>query len=155
MDILFCILIPYSLVSVIVHSILHQFNIWEKWKIVIKKKKDKKYLTKVDPIYRIEKTQYTSDMLVFKYELGWDRKETVQILLLLIPLPIEVLYFEYQSKGSYYACEQKEVIEFFNGRTLEEFYEQKQQQEDIKNLSKQEKTDYINKLNKVFDENYE
>lgn len=155
MDVIFCVLIPYCLISIVVHFILHQLNVWDKWKIVIEKKKDQKYLTKVDPIYRVEKMDYTNGMFVYKYELGWNNRESIQIWLLLIPLPIEILYFEYQYVGSHYACQKKEIIEFFSERTLEDFYEQRQREEDIENLEKEEKNNYINKLNKLFEENYD
>ena len=92
---------------------------------------------------------------VTKYELDWDIKLNTQLLLTIIPIPIEVLYFGYQPRKSYDACERKDIVDFNKIYTLEGYYEMKKLDEETEEKTRKTEESIIESLNKTFNENYE
>ena len=92
---------------------------------------------------------------VTKYELGWEKKLSTQLLLTMIPIPIEVLYFGYQPRKSYDACERKDIVDFNNIYTLERYYEMMELVEETEEKIRKTNESIIESLNKTFNENYE
>lgn len=148
-------LVVYWVISSLIHVAFLHFNVWEKWKITIKRKINPKFLNKVDPIYRLEKSTLSSMLSVTKYELDWEIKLSTQLLLTMIPIPIEVIYFGYQSRKSYDACEEKDIVDFNNIYTLEGYYEMKKLDEETEEKTRKTNESIIESLNKTFNENYE
>ena len=145
----------YWCISGLIHVAFYQFKLWDKCKVTFKKKINPKYLVKVNPIYKMEQSELSNSMYVRKYELGWDTRENVQFFLSLIPYPIEILYYEYQSGLAYHTCDREDVVEFSKKYTLEEFYEEKQRESDIEDMERLQRKNTIENLNKTFNENYE
>lgn len=148
-------LVVYWVISSLIHVTLLHFNVWEKWRITIKRKINPKFLNKVDPIYRLEKSTFSSMLSVTKYELDWDTKINTQVLLTIIPIPIEVLYFGYQPRKSYDACERKDIVDFNNIYKLEGYYEMMKLVEETEEKIRKTNESIIESLNKTFNENYE
>ena len=149
------ITIGWFIVSGLLHLLFYTIGLWKRitWKIHLKK--HPKYLTKVDPIYKLEQGEWDSSMYVEKWELGYAMKENVQFWLILIPFPIEIYYYQYNRVGSFRACERDKVVEFGVQYTLEEFWDQRQREADVEEAERMQRKNAIEQLNKVFEENYE
>lgn len=138
-----------------IHLLFDQLGLWDKIKWTITWKKDEKYLTKVDPIYKLTESTWSYSMYVEKWELGYTTKESVQFWLVLIPYPIRVEFYQYVKVGAFLACEKENVVEFSKKYTLEEFYDEKERERDLEIVEKNHRLDTIEQLNRVFNENYE
>lgn len=141
--------------SGIIHLGLTHFKIWDKISYRHKKEIDPKYTTKVDPIFKFEDEEWGRGMYVSKWELGYATKDNTQFLISIIPYPIEIQYYQYKKVKSFYACDKSEVVEFATKYTLEEFFDEKIREEDLKRIDKERKETTIENLNKIFKENYE
>lgn len=154
LGILFFTLI-WWIASGFIHLGFKQFGIWDKVCIRTKKKIHPKYTTKVDPIFELFEDYWGSGMYVRKWELRYGTKENTQFLLSIIPYPIEILYYQYIKVDSFYMCEKDDVEKVTSKYTLEEFFEEKLREQDLKRVEKQKKENTIELLNKTFKENYE
>ena len=159
---LFFAIILVSLIALIVvcgliHILLHWSGLWDKICVKIKIPKPKKFLTKVSPIYEVKDDNWNEGYFIHKYELTYRQKGGVQFLLILIPYPIEILFYEYEWCGSMFLCKNDEIETI--DRDIKDIYEEKaeiQRLEYEKDKSiKDSKKNKINQLNKVFNENYE
>jgi hypothetical protein len=142
-------------VSGLFHYALSLLGVWERMVLRFEMPKDPKYLTKADPIYKLVRVEYTQCMFVQKWELDYTTRDRVQILLLFIPYPIEIRFYEYKKVGEYYACESIDVVEFSKKYTLDECYNEKEMKADQKNLERRQREIAIDNLNKMFNENFE
>lgn len=143
------------IVSGIIHIILYSLNIRDKISLVIKLPKPKKYLTKVNPIYEL--VEGYGDYHIRKWELDYKELVGVQFLLIFIPYPIDLLFYRYDIKYTLYLCEIEDLKDVT--RPLEEIFEEKYKVINAEELEKEriktERRNKIDKLNKVFTENYE
>lgn len=145
----------YLIFALIFYGLLCWVKLYDKLLWTKKLKKDPKYLTKVDPIYKLVESEWSGDMYVEKWELGYSPKENTQFWLLLLLYPIKIEYFQYNKVGSFHACERKEVVEFASKYTLEEYYDEKEREDNMKTIERDYRKNKIEELNKVFNENYE
>lgn len=122
--------------------------------------KRKKYNNKVDPIYEIQRGSYDDHYSVSKWELKYGLNEGLTWLCdILIPLPFVIYTYGYQKMGwSFKICELNE-INTITSEYMVEFFEESYQKE-LKELEEhrdksRKKTNQLDNLNKVFNENYE
>lgn len=148
-------LLIWACFSGLIHLLFYSTNLWEKYKITFRKSKDPKYFTKDDPIYEIKESEWDGSLYVNKWELGYDVRNNVQAWLYLIPWPIDILYYEYQQKMGYYACDRDDIEEFASKYTLEEYYEMRQREEDLERTLRLTRKNMVEELNSNFNKNYE
>lgn len=150
-------LIGWFIFSSVINLIPYTINLWGKMSIKINAPRPKRYKTKVDPIYKITLGFNRDSYFVEKYELRYETNDFAQLLLLLIPYPIELNFFGYHFVSSYFVCKKSEID--FIEEDLKDIYERKHdtatyttQLRNIEKIKIQNKED---NLNKVFNENYE
>jgi hypothetical protein len=141
------------------HSLLYFLGIWDKIKIKINLPKPKKYLTKVDPIYELYKSNLCYYISVRKWSLRYSNENTVglQFLFILIPYPIELYRYGYHIDDSVVVCDEGEEETITEDIGI--IYERKWNLLHQEEIEKQKKKDSINNIyetaNKIFNENYE
>lgn len=155
------LILSLALIWVIVCSFINLMLLYKRDKIALKIKlpKQKKYLSKVDPIYNLELTEYFSHYHVHRYTIGYNESNFCLILsFMLFPYPVQILRYSYfESKFEFYVCDYEDVKEIT--RPLSEIYEEKLKYT-IGEALKETEIDTKNKnivksLNKIFNENYE
>jgi hypothetical protein len=96
--------------SGIIHIIFYVTNAWEKITLKITRPKPKRYLTKVDPIYELKDCQWDTGLSIHKWALKYVPLMWVQFFLLLIPYPIEIMYWRYRHENSMFLCKKEDVV---------------------------------------------
>jgi hypothetical protein len=142
----------------LINCIYFWFDWWDKIKITIRLPKPKKYLVKVDPIYELaEWSDYDSDLKIVKWSLSYDSKYFIQFLLLIIPYPVELLFWKYHEENSHFLCKKEDVGDVVG--TLEENYNRLHDAWLIEHNERiaiyTAKENKIDELNKEFKANYE
>jgi hypothetical protein len=130
---------------------------YQRIKYTHKFKVPERYRTKVDPIYELTESEWTNSYHIRKWSLKWYEKEPHMFLSFMLIYPTEFLTYGYQSDGSVFICEKKDIKEIKG--SLEENYERIWNKENeeylLKNGLKNEQIKFVDELNKVFNENYE
>lgn len=150
--------IIYTILVLFLHLILYITNVWIKYPIIIRLPKSKKYNKKVDPIYELRESDWNNEVYIYKWSLMYsDVDSFLTLLLLLIPYPIIIKKFGYNVENNVYICEKKNVIEL--GDDLKTIYENKmeklKQEETVRRNKVDKVKDKFDKLNQIFNENYE
>jgi hypothetical protein len=130
---------------------------WNKMSVVMKFPKDKKYETKVDPIYEIRE-HYGGSMFIHKWSLKYTTNVGGELLCgIFIIYPTEFLFWRYAPDENVYLCE-KENLSKYESFTLKSLYEERMDKINEENRLKQEKKNSQNKLidnfNLEFKQNY-
>ncbi len=146
------------IVSGAIHILLYTLGIREKITLKIKLPKRKKYLTKVDPIYQLRGDHCSnSSYYIHKWKLGYIEQEWIELLLILIPYPIDIFVYKYEHVDVFYLCE-KSGVENIN-RDLKDLYEEMYEEKYAEQIAKEKENNKlqskVDQLNKVFTENYE
>lgn len=145
------------IVSGVIHILLYTLGIRKKITLKIKLPKRKKYLTKVDPIYQLRGNNYDSSYYIHKWKLGYIEQEWIELLLILIPYPIDIFVYKYEHVDVFYLCE-KSGVEGIN-RDLKDLYEEMYEEKYAEQIAKEKENSKlqskVDQLNKVFIENYE
>jgi len=124
-------------------------------KIKFKLPPPKRFLTKITPIYKVSVYEEVENYFnISKYELAWIDFCSENYRFWLLPFCGLFQRYKYQAVG-FYAFEQK----LEEGMNIEDSYETKSAEENKKQIeektAEQKELDKINKLNKIFLENYE
>jgi hypothetical protein len=157
---IFGIILVYALlwcINVLVQSVLLDKK--SKFFIRINLPKRKRFLKKVDPIYRVIEKGLTPYMYVQKWSLMWVFPELVLCLIALVcPIPLRVYIWKYGLEGEFPIC-RSEKFNPSDYRSAKDLYESLEYAATIKKeaeLTKEQKKQIeIDALNKIFDENYE
>jgi hypothetical protein len=139
-----------------VHMMLHIFNVWDRMAINIKLPKRKRFLNKVDPIYELDESNF-GGFAVRKWELGYDDTFGLQMLMIYIPYPIKLLRYKYIQTGHIWLDEKTKLSEITEdlGDMFERIWAIKNAKEIEEKGIKKEHQDNIDRINKVFNENFE
>ena len=140
----------------IIHMMLHIFNMWDKMAIKIKLPKRKRFLNKVDPIYELVESDF-GRFVVRKWELGYVDSFGLQMLMIYIPYPINLLRYKYIQTGHIWLGEKTELSEITEdlGDMFERIWAVENSKEIEEKRIKKEHQDNIDRINKVFKENFE
>ena len=140
----------------IIHMMLHIFNMWDKMAIKIKLPKRKRFLNKVDPIYELVESDF-GRFVVRKWELGYVDSFGLQMLMIYIPYPINLLRYKYIQTGHIWLGEKTELSEITEdlGDMFERIWAIENAKEIEEKRFKKEHQDNIDRINKVFKENFE
>lgn len=151
------LLIIWLIIGVVLRVTLEKFSLYKKIKYTHRFRIPERYETKVDPIYELIESEWTNSYHIRKWSLKWYEKEPHMFLSIMLIYPTEFLTYGYQSDGSVFICEKKDIKEIKG--SLEENYERIWNKENeeylLKNGLKNEQIKFVDELNKVFNENYE
>jgi hypothetical protein len=151
------LLIIWLIIGVVLKVTLEKFSWYKKIKYTHRFRMQERYKTKVDPIYELTESEWTNSYHIRKWSLRWYEKEPHMFLSIMLIYPTEFLTYGYQSDGSVFICEKKDIKEIKG--SLEENYERIWNKENeeylLKNGLKNEQIKFVDELNKVFNENYE
>jgi hypothetical protein len=138
------------------HMILHAIGLWDKIVINIKLPKRKRFLNKVDPIYQLEENDF-GGYVIRKWELGYEDSFGLQMLMIFIPYPIKLLRYKYTETKHIWLGEKTNISEITED--LGELFERKWAIENAKEIEEKrilkEYQDNLDRINKVFNENFE
>jgi hypothetical protein len=147
----------WLIIGMVLKSWFDSYSWYKRIKYTHKFKVPERYKTKVDPIYELTESEWTNSYHIRKWSLKWYEKESHMFLSIMLIYPTEFLTYGYQSDGSVFICEKKDIKEIKG--SLEENYERiwnKENEEHLlKNGLKNEQIKFVDELNKVFNENYE
>ena len=159
MEVFVLVLLIWVLLCSIINTIIavcfdYSFN----HPIKIKLPKNKKYVGKVNPIYRV--VECLDGYAVEKYELGYNEKFLfIFLMFCLFPYPVKLYFYGYV-QGNYLVeitLENNDSISTLN-KPIEEIYEKKMEkiEKNNKEIIKRQTDDEnkIKELNKTFNENY-
>jgi hypothetical protein len=140
----------------VIHMILHAIGLWDKMAINIKLPKRKRFLNKVDPIYELDESDF-GGFAVRKWELGYEDTFGLQMLMVYIPYPIKLLRYKYIQTGHIWLGEKTELSEITEdlGDMFERIWAVENAKEIEEKRIKKEHQDNIDRINKVFNENFE
>jgi hypothetical protein len=140
----------------VIHMILHGVGLWDKMAINIKLPKRKRFLNKVDPIYELDESDF-GGFAVRKWELGYDDTFGLQMLMVYIPYPIKLLRYKYIQTGHIWLDEKTKLSEITEdlGDMFERIWAVENAKEIEEKRIKKEHQDNIDRINKVFNENFE
>jgi hypothetical protein len=140
----------------VIHVILHAIDLWDKMAINIKLPKRKRFLNKVDPIYELDESDF-GGFAVRKWELGYDDTFGLQMLMVYIPYPIKLLRYKYIQTGHIWLDEKTKLSEITEdlGDMFERIWAVENAKEIEEKRIKKEHQDNIDRINKVFNENFE
>jgi hypothetical protein len=140
----------------VIHMILHGVGLWDKMAINIKLPKRKRFLNKVDPIYELDESDF-GGFTVRKWELGYDDTFGLQMLMVYIPYPIKLLRYKYIQVGHIWLGEKTKLSEITEelGDMFERIWAVENAKEIEEKRIKKEHQDNIDRINKVFNENFE
>lgn len=140
-----------------IHMTLHIFNLWDKLVIEIKLPKRKRYKTKVTPIYQLEKSDLSGGYHIRKWELDYDDEFGLQMLMVFVPYPIKLLRYKYITNKYIYLGDQTKVSEITEdlGDMFERLWSIENAKEIEEKRIRKEYQDNLDRINKVFNENYE
>ena len=140
----------------VIHMILHAIGLWDKMSINIKLPKRKRFLNKVDPIYELNESDF-GGLVVRKWELGYDDTFGLQMLMVYIPYPIKLLRYKYVQTGHIWLGEKTKLSEITEdlGDMFERIWAVENAKEIEEKRIKKEHQDNIDRINKVFNENFE
>jgi hypothetical protein len=138
------------------HMILHAIGLWDKIVINIKLPKRKRFLNKVDPIYELDESDF-GGFAVRKWELGYDDTFGLQMLMVYIPYPIKLLRYKYIQAGHIWLDEKTKLSEITEdiGDMFERIWAVENAKEIEEKRIKKEHRDNLDRINKVFKENFE
>ncbi len=140
----------------VIHVILHAIGVWDKMAIEIKLPKRKRYKTKVTPIYQLEESDLSGGYYIRKWELDYDDEFGLQMLMVFIPYPIKLLRYKYITNKYVYLREIKiEEITEDLGNMFERLWAIENAKEIEEERIRKEYKDNLDRINKVFNENYE
>jgi hypothetical protein len=122
--------------------------------------KQKKYLTKVDPIYEMCHDNWDRGYKVKKWSLTYEEPENLAVwCFIFIPYPIVFETFKYRVEDSYFLCNMDEVNLLDPDVPLEITYNEKHERWLLKDAEEKRlkdiKKNIIKSKNKIFKENYE
>ena len=139
-----------------IHMLLHIIGVWDKIAINIKLPKRKRYLTKVDPIYELCDSDW-GGYCVKKWELGYEDEFGLQMLMVFMPYPIKLLRYKYINNNHIWLPDRTKIEEITEelGDMFERIWAVENKEALEKQRIKKEYQDNLDKLNKVFNENYE
>jgi hypothetical protein len=147
----------WLLIGMVLKSWFDSYSWYKRIKYTHKFKVPERYKTKVDPIYELIESEWSNSYHIRKWSLKWYEKEPHMFLSIMLIYPTEFLTYGYQSDGSVFICEKKDIKEIKG--SLEENYERIWNKENeeylLKNGLKNEQIKFVDELNKVFNENYE
>jgi ABC-type multidrug transport system fused ATPase/permease subunit len=140
----------------VIHMILHAIGLWDKMAINIKLPKRKRFLNKVDPIYEWNESDF-GGLVVRKWELGYDDTFGLQMLMIYIPYPIKLLRYKYIQSSYIWLDEKTKLSEITEdlGDMFERIWAVENAKEIEEKRIKKEHQDNIDRINKVFNENFE
>ena len=140
----------------VIHMILHAIGLWDKMSINIKLPKRKRFLNKVDPIYELNESDF-GGLVVRKWELGYDDTFGLQMLMIYIPYPIKLLRYKYIQSSYIWLDEKTKLSEITEdlGDMFERIWAIENAKEIEEKRFKKEHQDNIDRINKVFNENFE
>jgi ABC-type multidrug transport system fused ATPase/permease subunit len=140
----------------VIHMILHAIGLWDKMAINIKLPKRKRFLNKVDPIYELNESDF-GGLVVRKWELGYDDTFGLQMLMIYIPYPIKLLRYKYIQSSYIWLDEKTKLSEITEdlGDMFERIWAIENAKEIEEKRIKKEHQDNIDRINKVFNENFE
>jgi ABC-type multidrug transport system fused ATPase/permease subunit len=140
----------------VIHMILHAIGLWDKMVINIKLPKRKRFLNKVDPIYELNESDF-GGLVVRKWELGYDDTFGLQMLMIYIPYPIKLLRYKYIQSSYIWLDEKTKLSEITEdlGDMFERIWAIENAKEIEEKRIKKEHQDNIDRINKVFKENFE
>jgi hypothetical protein len=140
----------------VLHMVLHGIGLWEIIAINIKLPKRKRFLSKVDPIYQLEDGDF-GGYIIRKWELGYEDSFGLQMLMVFIPYPIKLLRYKYIQTKYVWLGEKTNISEITED--LGELFERKWAIENAKEIEERrilkEYQDNLDRINKVFNENFE
>lgn len=140
----------------VIHVILHSVGVWDKMAIEIKLPKRKRYKTKVTPIYQLEESDLSGGYYIRKWELDYEDEFGLQMLMVFIPYPIKLLRYKYITNKYVYLGEIKiEEITEDLGDMFERLWAIENAKEIEEERIRKEYKDNLDRINKVFNENYE
>jgi hypothetical protein len=147
----------WLIIGMVLKSWFDSHSWYQRIKYTHKFKVPERYRTKVDPIYELIESEWSNSYHIRKWSLKWYEKEPHMFLSIMLIYPTEFLTYGYQSDGSVFICEKKDIKEIKG--SLEENYERIWNKENeeylLKNGLKNEQVKFVDELNKVFNENYE
>ena len=155
------LILSLALIWAIICGFLNLVLLYRRDKIALKIKlpKQKKYNNKVDPIYKLEITEYFSHYHVHRYTIGYNEPNLCLVLsFILLPYPVKILRYSYfESDFEFYVCDYESVKDIT--KPLSEIYEEnlKRTMDEIR-LNKEDiskNSNAVESLNKIFNENYE
>jgi hypothetical protein len=124
-------------------------------KFRIKLPPPKRFLVKITPIYEVNVYDEIDDYFdIIKYELAWVDFNSFDYKFYILPFCTLFKRYKYYEAGSY-GFEQKLEESADIGLLYEEKFAEKNKKQMEVETAKQKELDKINKLNKVFKENYE
>jgi hypothetical protein len=141
----------------VIHMILHAIGLWDKMVIDIKLPKRKRFLNKVDPIYKLYEYSDFSGFIVSKWELGYNDTFGLQMLMVYIPYPIKLLRYKYIQTKHIRLDKKTKVSEITEdlGDLFERIWAVENAKEIEEKRIKKEHQDNLDRINKVFNENFE
>lgn len=152
----------WAFISIVLNLTLYFSGLRKKILWVIKIPKQKKYLTKVDPIYQMSYANdyWSTGYFVYKWSLTYDDIEDIKVwCAFLIPYPITIQTFKYRIEDKYFLCKENEVNQLDPDISLEMMFNERHEKWLIKKaeekLVEKNKTDLILSKNQIFKENYE
>ena len=138
------------------HMLLHTAGVWDKMALEIKLPKRKRYKTKVTPIYQLEESDLSGGYYIIKWELSYEDDFGLQMLMVFIPYPIKLLRYKYVVAGTVSLGNIKiEEITEDIGITFERLWWVGHAKEIEEKRIRDEYKANLNRINKVFNENYE
>jgi hypothetical protein len=152
------ILIIWMFSCITTNTFFYICDLVDKVKLTIKLPMRKKYLTKVDPIFKMYQHEYDNHYYVGKWVLMYKDITNVNIwLFLLFPYPIDLQFYKFYEVNSYFLCKPENVTDLSGD--LESIYNVLEHKDKLK-IEKEEKeknakNTKIKELNKIFKENYE
>lgn len=146
-------------------GVIFYFLLDERYHLIIKLPKNKKFSTKVDPIYKLnyrDSIYCESYFNIQKWSLKWN--EINCIIKFIFIYPTSIHRWGYSEDVDVFIGDKIKVDELFiylneNNITLKDYYENKiaeiQKEIDLENMKDNTFNSKINNLNKEFNENYE
>ncbi len=124
-------------------------------RIIIKLPKNKKWDSKVDPIYTLIKTQYTEGYYIFKYSLRYQELEYAYFWsFFFLPIPVGFEFYKYHKEPDEFYIKDINEIEDI-GLIYENRLEIQKSNYEKAKYEKDLLDQKIEKINKVFNDNWE
>lgn len=140
-----------------IHMMLHSTGVWDKIVLEIKLPKRKRYKTKVTPIYELCESDFSIGYFIRKWELDYQDEFGLQMLMIFIPYPIKLLRYKYVSNEYVDLGEKTKISEITEdiGEIFERLWAIENAKEIEERRVKKEYKENMNRINKVFNENFE
>lgn len=138
------------------HLMLQHFDWYDRIAINIKLPKRKRFKTKATPIYQLEKSDLSGSYFIRKWELDYAGEFGLQMLMIFIPYPINLFRYKYVMTG-YVDLDGININNIAEdiGDMFERLWAIENAAEIELERKRKEYQDNLDRINKVFNENFE